>query len=461
MVRGKKNGSEVAQPSSLAGFPKTDVRYWQGTIFQRTYRKAGRKSQVQHYSARVQHKGRREFFALEQQGLNRASAAEGAREIYLFLLANGWEATLAKYKPSPFKAGKPVFTVGDLVREVKATSTGKGRTLEDYIRSFRRITADIFEIEGGRAKYDYRSGGRQNWVQRVDRVKLEDITPSLVQKWKVDFLRRAGASPAKQRAGRISVNSLLRQARSIFSAKRLQFVKLGGLRSPFDGVPLEARQSMRYRSSFKIEELVGWAVVELGREELKVFLLACMAGLRRNEIDKLPWTAFNWGRTTLRVEVTEHFDAKSEDSIGEVDIDPEVLALFRGFSAKATGEFVIESDVPPRAGASYAHYRCQRIFTRLNDWLRSKGLPSRRPLHTLRKEFGSQICDHFGIYAASQALRHADIAITSQHYLDKRRKVPVGLGHLLALQEDPVLPVDFRCNQELPKAFDATTEGKP
>jgi hypothetical protein len=301
----------VAQPSSLVGFPKTDVRYWQRTIFQRTYRKAGQKCQVQYYSARVQLNGRREFFALERQGLNRACAAEGAREIYLFLLANGREATLAKYKPLPSSTGKPIATVGDLVREVKAASTGRGRTLEDYLRSFRRITADIFEIEGGTAKYDYRSGGRRNWLERIDRLKLEEITPSLVQKWKVDFLCRAGANPAKQRAARISVNSLLRQARSLFSAKRLQFVKLGGLRSSFDGIELEARQLMRYRSNFKSEELVSRAVTELGREELKVFLLACMAGLRRNEIDKLPWTAFNWGRGTLRVEVTEHFGPKS------------------------------------------------------------------------------------------------------------------------------------------------------
>ena len=458
MVRSTKSGSEVAQ--SAGRFAKTDVRYWQRAIFQRTYREAGRKCRVQHYSARIQFNGRREFFALEQQGLNRASAAEAAREIYLFLLAHGWEATLAKFKPSPGNIAKPVYTVGDLIREVKAASSGQGRTHEDYCRSFRRITADIFQIDGGRAKYDYRNGGRQNWIERIDRVKLEEITPELVQKWKIDFLRRAGASPAKQRAASISVNSLLRQARSLFSARLLQFARLEGLRSPFDGIELEPRQSMRYRSGFQIEDVVRQATAELSQEELKVFLLACMAGLRRNEIDKLPWAAFDWHRGTLHIEVTDHFSAKSEDSIAEVDIDPELLALFRGFVATAVGEFVIESDVRPRAGASYAHYRCQRIFARLNAWLRSKGLPAQRPLHTLRKEFGSRVCDRFGIYAASRALRHADIAITSQHYLDKRRKVTVGLGHLLTPSPNPVLQVDFRSNQELPKQLATVTESK-
>ena len=179
-----------------------------------------------------------------------------------------------------------------------------------------------------------------------------------------------------------------------------------------------------------------------------------MAGLRRNEIDKLPWAAFNWDRASLRVEATDHFAAKSEDSIGEIDLDPEFLALFRGFRAKAHGEFVIESDVPPRPGASYAHYRCERIFARLNKWVRSKAVPSKRPLHVLRKEFGSRVCDRFGIYAASQALRHADIAITSQHYVDKKGKVTVALGHLLVPESIKFgAPVEFPVRSRVGQVF--------
>jgi hypothetical protein len=60
------------------------------------------------------------------------------------------------------------------------------------------------------------------------------------------------------------------------------------------------------------------------------------------------------------------------------------------------------------------------------------------PLHTLQKEFGSQICAKHGIYAASHALRHADIAITSQHYLDKRQRATVGLGALLVSPQNVI-----------------------
>ena len=42
------------------------------------------------------------------------------------------------------------------------------------------------------------------------------------------------------------------------------------------------------------------------------------------------------------------------------------------------------------------------------------------------------VCDKFGIYAASTALRHGDIHITSQHYVDSKRKIRPELGELIS-----------------------------
>jgi hypothetical protein len=46
------------------------------------------------------------------------------------------------------------------------------------------------------------------------------------------------------------------------------------------------------------------------------------------------------------------------------------------------------------------------------------------------------------IYAASRALRHADIGIASQHYLDKKKRVSTGLGKLLGKNSD--LPSELK-----------------
>jgi integrase len=175
---------------------------------------------------------------------------------------------------------------------------------------------------------------------------------------------------------------------------------------------------------------------ELPQEQLKIFLLATMAGLRRNEIDKLQWSAFRWNEEVIRIEETEHFAPKSSDGAGDVPVDKELLAIFRGWYAKATDAFVIEANSEARSATTYAHYRAQPDFDALTVWLRAQGVTAIKPLHELRKEFGSQLCAKYGIYAASRMLRHADIRVTAQHYLDTKERTPIGFGNLLALPEN-------------------------
>src|SRR5439155_7316881 len=201
----------------------------------------------------------------------------------------------------------------------------------------------------------------------------------------------------------------------------------------FEGVAFYKRESMRYQSKVDIEALISTAVDELPQEQLKIFLLATMVGLRRAEIDKLQWQAFLWKQGKVRIETTEHSAPKTSDSEGEVPIDKELAALFRGWYAKATGVFVIEADTEPQTDTTYAHYRAQSHFDALIMWLRSKGVTALKPLHEMRKEFGSQLCAKYGIYAASRALRHADITITAQHYVDQKERVTFGMGDLLVI----------------------------
>jgi integrase len=427
----RKSVQEVSKQLALTRrHGKTDVRYWREAIFQPTYTRDGNRCSVGHYAVKLQYAGRRETIPLGTA--NRENAAQKAREIYLYLQSNGWDETLQKFKPKSRWSSSAATTVGEFCEQVQSVWSGKPKTLGDYIRAFRKVVSDIFRIDGGKSKFDYRSGGRESWLQKVDRIKLREITPDKIQKWKVEFLSHAGSSPAKRRSASISVNSLLRQAKSLFAPGILKFVKLD-TPSPFEAVQFEPRRSMRYQSSFDLEEVVHAAQDDLPREQFKIFLLAIMAGLRRNEIDKLEWKAFDWKRGIISIKATRYFSPKSEDSTGDVEVDPEVLELFRGYRATASGDFVIESRVPPRPAASYSHYRCQREFEALNKWLQTHGVGGSQPLHVLRKEYGSQVCAKHGIYAASRALRHSDIAITSQHYLDKRKSTPVGLGALLSI----------------------------
>ena len=434
-----KSVQEVSKQNtkSAGRYAKTDVRYWEKAIFQPTYTRDGKTRIVGEWAAKIQHLGQRETFSLGSA--NKTASASRAKEIYLSLQSGGWGATLGKYKPKAEIKNRSVATISEFLAEVKMNASGRAKTIEGYCRAFRSIVADIFGIDGGKAKYDYRTGGRDQWLSQVEAVKLTDVTPDAVLNWKLRFIRRAGNDPLKERAARISVNSMMRQAKSLFAPTVLKFITLEVPDAlPFEGVPFEPRQNMRYRGGFNVEDVISTAKGKLPKEQMKIFLLAVMAGLRRDEIDKLEWTSFRWKEGVIRIEATRFFQPKSEDSTGDVEVDPELMEVFRGFRASAQGAFVIESKNAARPQATYAHYRCERDFAALLKWLRMHGVEGKRPLHSLRKEFGSQMCAKHGIYAASTALRHADIAITSQHYLDKKRRVTLEMGHLLTAADNVI-----------------------
>ena len=272
------NTKSVQEVSKLSGHAsgrhsRTDLRYWEQAIFQPTYTRNGQVRKVGEWAAKIQHLGRREAFSLGSA--NKTSAAARAKEIYLSLRSAGWDETVAKFKPKAGAARNAVSTVGDFLEEVKAKASARPKTVESYCRAFRTIVADICGIDGGKSKYDYRKGGRDSWLKKVHGVRLDAITPAEVQKWKLRFLRRAGTDPIQQRGVRVSVNSLMRQAKSLFAPAVLKFVsvELPGA-SPFAGVPFEPRQSMKYRSGFSVEKLIKDAQKELPIEQLKILLLA-------------------------------------------------------------------------------------------------------------------------------------------------------------------------------------------
>jgi integrase len=155
---------------------------------------------------------------------------------------------------------------------------------------------------------------------------------------------------------------------------------------------------------------------------------------RRLRLDKLQWSQILWHRNAIRVETTEHGGTKSAESEADVDVDPGLLEILKGYMPKP-GEgspFVIESAIEPRPqSVKTHHYRCNRLFKEAVTWLRGKGLKSRNALHALRKEFGSQICAQAGIFAASTALRHSSINLTREFYVDKKQPAFLDITKLM------------------------------
>jgi integrase len=433
----KKGEHKSEHTSRTHARSKANLGYWENAIFQR--RPGG------NWWVQIQYGGRREKFSLRTP--IKSAAAARARDAYQTLVVKGWDEVLGQWKPQSAPPGD-ASTIGDFLEELKARADLKPKTLEGYAVALRKIVADAFGIDGGRDKYDYRSGGYQRWLERVHAVELAALTPEVVQQWKRLFLSRAGDDPIRSRAAKISVNSFLRRAKSLFAARAVKHLSRVQLPSPlpFGKVSFEPRQSMRYRSTINVEALTRAAHEELAQADAPVFLaflLALGAGLRRIEIDRLEWSAFRWNENVIRIEPTQHFDVKTEHSIGDVPVDPELMSIMRGYAAKARSNFVIASPNLPRARATFENYRAQNAFERLSAWLRSKGVQAQKPIHELRKESGSMVNRKHGLTAAKDFLRHADIAITAAHYIDRPRQATSGLGALLkAAQDEKIIPLE-------------------
>ena len=413
---------------------KGDIRYWQNRV-----RKTGANV---FYSVQLQHAGRRMELSLGTP--NQMEAAARAKERYLFLIGNGWDAFLAKYRAKETKPTASALTVGQYLEAVRISTELDAKTIEGYAKKFRQIVADVANINGTRSRHDHRKGGFREWLNAVHSVPLASITPDKIREWKKRFIDSAGKNELKRRSRTVSCNSMLRQARSLFSRRNvLDKLQLQLPPLPFDGVSVEKRTDTKfYGCGVDARELLRDAAIELGTERpelFKTFLLGLVIGCRRREADLLEWASFDFTAGTIRIQATKWYKLKTNESAAVLPVEPEIASLFRGWRAKATSEFVIESPRLPKS-VSYQWYRCQETFDDLLAWLRVKGVQGQKPFHNLRKLFGSEVAELHGIHVASAALRHADISTTTQFYSDRTVKLTAGFGSVLCAQAPAAMP---------------------
>jgi integrase len=442
-VKLESGGLVAESATSRKAIGKADARYWLQPGKLDTTPKS------RFYSCRIQTQGRREPFPLRTA--NKSVAAAKAAQIFGDVTALGWEAALAKHKPT-FEKPAVVATVGEYITEVEAVADVRPATMAGNARAFRRIVADVMRFKATASRYARCGDGRTEWLNQVHAVSLESITPDKVQSWKLALVAKAGRDEGKARMARNSANTIIRMARSLFAKRVLRFVKdklVLPSPLPFEGVELYARQSMRYAGGVDVEDLLARAGANLANdpkhtEEWKALLLCLFAGLRRNEADKLRWSSIDFTTGAIRIEAQDDFAPKAEASLGEVPLDAELLSILRGLRAREPKAVYVLAGDGIKLSARWNGYRAEKTFKRLTTWLRANGVNMRTPLHTLRKEAGSLVCQRAGLFAASRFLRHADVAITAQHYAAQKDRVTVGLGSLLAPKESKVVEGNFK-----------------
>lgn len=432
-IEDSKSGQEVAKQSGQASPSRFHVDYWKERLYRKSFTRDGERQEVPEWSVRLQHLGRREAFALSSANAN--TAAIKAKEIDTFLHANGWDATLAKFKPGII-AKADVCTVGEFLKDVQTRSHLKPMTVRRYAVKLRKMVADLAKVEAGakgrekNAKYDYVNGGRTAWLKKIDEQTLDVLTKESVNAWRNRYIAKAGSDPAGRKSAERSAASYLRCARSLFTPEVTAALRVKLPPNPFAGVKLKDPGPQRYHSDVNPEWLLACAGRELRENfpQLYLALFLCLwGGLRRREADLLQWAQIDFKAGCLHVRRTEYFEPKTEESQRAVDLAPEAMALLQSFKEGSTSEFVLEG-TEPRTEATYDFYRCDSTWRDLLAWLKGKGVRHQKAIHMLRKESGSLIASAFGIEAARQHLGHRDIRTTSSHYVEKKKRVEITLS---------------------------------
>jgi integrase len=395
-------------------------------------------------AVRIQHLGQRQEFRFDTN--NRQAAATKALEIFRFLKANGWAETQTKHKPEC--EVKHDTTIGSYLTAVQNLNILRLRTFLGYRNALRNIAAGVFTLkpDKGTSKYDYRSKtgpcGRDLWVGKIDAHRLDELTADKINAWKRGRIARAGSSPIAVATAHRTINSFIRNARSLFAPAILRELKGFDLPPalPFAGVDLEDGGSSKYVSKINAPQLIADARAELKDthpEVYKAFLLGLFAGLRKAEMDLLEWRMIDFAANLIQLRETEWLHLKTQDSADDITVDPEMLAELKAYQPASPRyldnrpQFVLVSDRPPRPEAPRPVYRSKATFDALIEWLRSKGITANKPLHELRKELGALVATKHGIYAASRFLRHSDITTTARHYAAHKDRISAGLGKYL------------------------------
>lgn len=433
-----KNRTETGQtipPAKVARLAKTHRDYWKTKLRKRSYVGGnGVRVEIPVWQVRMFYLNREGWF--NTNTANQAAAAIKARDIYVSLVSVGWDATQAKFNPSPLLKAA-VCTVGEFVADVEKRSHLQPRTVRIYATKLRKLVSDVAKLEVGRkakarrAKFDHFGKGHGEWLARVNAQPLDVLAAERVTAWRNAYVHHAGADPLKRKSAERSAASILRAGRAMFAPDVVEALRVKLPPNPFAGVKLKDPGPQRYHSDVNPEWLLACAERELRHThpELYLGLFLCLwAGLRRKEADLLTWAQVDLEAGQIHVRRTAYFEPKTEESQRMIDLGPAAVDVLRSLKKGKKTEFLMDG-ADPDLKATYGKYRCDCTWRDLVAWLKGKGVRQRNAVHMLRKESGSLIASSHGIEAARQHLGHRDIRTTSSHYVDKKKRIEVSLSN--------------------------------
>lgn len=210
--------------------------------------------------------------------------------------------------------------------------------------------------------------------------------------------------------------SAMRKIMSIFSKDACEHYRSNGLfvqapesrRSFWRAKPVEPFIAPERKSIIDLIQTADKELLPTSSSMWLLFTLAIQAGLRRNEAIYLRWVDVRADGVIIRSDETH------QTKSGRTRFVPVSEAVLERIEMHRTTDdaYVISGD------------RRQAVRN-LAPWLRKHGINDRKPIHYLRKLYGSLVATEHGLYTAKEYLGHSSVTITEDYYADLLHKKTV------------------------------------
>ena len=324
----------------------------------------GRRIQSPNWSVRFQHQGKRTCRSLGTADYRLAQ--QRARALTKAVRSGGWASAT-----------------------VLPTSHGSV-AIDEFLERYHRgaVSRGLRPRSIAHAEMDLRRVAREIGARR-----LADLTLAALQSW----IRDARLKP-------ITVRAVLKNAGSAFSKASLQSLGMPEVQNPFARLvqPKVDREPFNAPPRSWITHLMRQGIEKLSGDCRLVFVLALGCGLRWGEIVSLTW----------------------ENVLPDGVRVPASLAKGRRARVVPVGKRVQSILEAARGEGAVISADSKEIHKTLCSWLKEHGVKDSKPVHFLRKCYGSlAVADH-GIYIASKLLGHASISLTASTYAGQVDKLP-------------------------------------
>jgi integrase len=248
---------------------------------------------------------------------------------------------------------------------------------------------------------DYRSNLEAHLLPGFGEMRLEEITPAVIDAWRGSL---TGLSNRTKNKLLVVMHGVMRRAQSVWGLST----------NPVAAVERHPQRSSGDIDVFSPEEVMALVRAAASEQDAAIFLTAAFTGLRRGELLALRWRDVDFGGSVIRVRASYaggRVTTPKSGKVRSVPMAPSVASALARLGQR--GWFVGEDDLV-FAGDVGGHVDGSALRRRYAAALKRAGL---RPLrfHDLRHTFGTRMIAKADIRRVQEWMGHADIQTTMRY----------------------------------------------